>query len=260
LVRAADLFGATHLKPVHRLMTDRLERSDARYSGAPAPQLGRDRGAPAGWREAARVLLRNRQGSAAGGGPRANGSGSGDYLERATCVSFQMDGVPMTPEEFRAALAPPGASRACRPRSAQRVRNHVAVLRRIESLLRRNQPLQPPDVIRWYTSIASGISAGAIDAFTSGRIERVVTSVNSPRLQFWPAVQEVAALHAGLLSDPFVPGFNGILARLLLRYHMGRCGLPPVVFDPVDDPPRLTSAPKLEARLLELIVQSYDTE
>ena len=68
----------------------------------------------------------------------------------------------------------------------------------------------------------------------------------------------MAALHVGLLSDPFVPGFNGILARFLLRYHMGRCGMPPVVFDPELDPERLRSPPKLEARLLELIVQSRD--
>jgi hypothetical protein len=118
--------------------------------------------------------------------------------------------------------------------------------------------VQPGDVIRWYTSIACGLSAGGIAAGTLGRIERIVSAVNSPRLRFWPAVQEVAALHVNLLSDPFVPGFNGILARLLLRYHMGRCGLPPVVFDPANDPACLDSVTKLEPRLLELIVQSYD--
>jgi hypothetical protein len=169
-----------------------------------------------------------------------------------------MDGVPLTPVEFDAALSRGAGPRACRTRSAQRARNHVAILRRVESLLRRSQPLQTSDVIRWYTSIACGLSAGGIAAATLDRIDRVVSAVYSPHLRFWPAVQEVAALHVNLLSDPFVPGFNGILARLLLRYHMGRCGLPPVVFDPENDPPCFTSAAKLEPRLLELIMQSYD--
>jgi hypothetical protein len=169
-----------------------------------------------------------------------------------------MDGVPLSPDEFDAALARGAAARACRTRSAQRARNHVAILGRLESLLRRGQPLQPADVIRWYTSIACGLSAGGIAAGTLRRIDRIVSAVNSPRLWFWPAVQEVAALHVNLLSDPFVPGFNGIHARLLLRYHMGRCGMPPVVFDPSNDAPCLASATKLEGRLLELIVRSYD--
>lgn len=169
-----------------------------------------------------------------------------------------MDGVSLTQAEFRAAMASRAAAGAHRSRSAQRVRNHVAILRRVESLLRRAQPLQPAEVIRWYTSLASGLSAGGIGAGTVGRIERIVSAVNSPRLRFWPAVQEVAALHVNLLTDPFVPGFNGILARLLLRYHMGRCGLPPVAFDPVTDPPRLASVTALESRLLELIVANYE--
>jgi hypothetical protein len=134
----------------------------------------------------------------------------------------------------------------------------VAILHRVESLLRRGQPLQTADVIRWYTSIASGLSAGGLAPGILGRIERIVSAVNSPRLRLGPAVQEVAALHVNLLADPFVPGFNGIMARLLLRYHMGRCGLPPVAFDPETDPPRLASVSTLEPRLLELIVQGYD--
>ena len=163
-----------------------------------------------------------------------------------------MDGVPIRPAEVRAALAH-GAGRAGRTRTAQRARNHVAVLRRIEILLRRGQPISTTDVVRWYTSVACGLSSGGITAPTLARIDRTVSAVNSPRLRFLPAVKEVAALHVALLGDPFVPGFNGIVARLLLRYHMGRCGLPPVVFDAEEDSPHMTSAAKLEPRLLELI-------
>ena len=236
-------------------MTDSLDRSGARTRGAseraPQPQ-----GRPS-WRSAAQALLRTRRAAPLESRRRAHDP-LPDYFERATCVSFQMDGVPLSPAEFRAALTRGAAARACRAGSARRARNHVAILRRIESLLRRGRPLHAADVVRWYTSIAGGLSAGAIDAATAARVDRIVSAVNSPRLRFWPAVQEVAALHVHLLADPFVPGFNGILARLLLRYHMGRCGLPPVVFDPAADVPRLCEVAKLEPRLLELIVEGYD--
>lgn len=236
-------------------MTDRLDRSEAQTRGAPdaAALPGRQ---PAAWREAALALLRRRQGVHRTRSAGRFRSPLLDYFERATCASFQMDRVPLSPEEFRAAVTRGGAG-GPRTRSAQRARNHVAILRRIELLLRRGRPLRPADVIRWYTSIACGLSVGGVGGATEVRIEAVVSSVNSPRLRFWPAVKEVAALHVRLLADPFVPGFNGILARLLLRYHMGRCGLPPVVFDPVADLARVGAVSTLEPRLLELIVEEY---
>ena len=190
-------------------------------------------------------------------GISANGSGA-CYLERATYVSFRLDGLQVTEGEVRQALARGAASRTCRSRSAQRARNHVAILRRIESLLRRGRPLRPADVIRWYTSIACGLSSGRIDDHAAARVDHIVDAVNSPQLRVWPAVQEVTALHVRLLTDPFVPGFNGILARLLLRYHLGRCALPPVLFDPEADGPRLTDPSLLIPRLLELILESYE--
>lgn len=180
------------------------------------------------------------------------------HIEQATCSSFGMDGLPLTPEEFRTAMDRGRVARARRTRSAGRVRNHVAILRRIELLLRRGQPLSGADVIRWYTSIAGGLSAGSIGNATLGRIERIVSSVNSPRLRFRPAVQEIAALHVNLLTDPFAPGFNGILARLLLCYHLGRCGLPPVVFDPETDGRRVLSEVTLVPRLINLLLESYE--
>lgn len=231
-------------------MTDPNERPTRLTRSAAAPP-----GAEA-WRTAAREMLRRREAAASRPGALDRSAPTPTLLEEATCASFQMDGLPLSAGEFKAAVARGG--HACRTRSTQRARNHVAILRRIQSLVRRGQPLQSGDVVRWYTSIACGLSAGGIADGTLGRIDRIVSAVNSPRLRFWPAVKEVAALHVNLLSDPFVPGFNGILARLLLQYHMGRCGLPAIVFDPATDPPRTVSVAKLEPRLLELIMKSYD--
>ena len=71
------------------------------------------------------------------------------------------------------------------------------------------------------------------------------------------AIPEIAGVYVGLLEDPLVPSFNGILARLLLRYHLGRCKLPAVVFDPEVDG-RFASAEALVRRLVELLNRSYD--
>jgi hypothetical protein len=238
-------------------MPHRPQPSDAPSAGQPPPRQAEAR-LPAEWRNAARFLRQKLRGS--GGATRRGALPIPRYAERATCASFQMDGVSLGADEFRAALARGSAARSCRTRSAQRARNHVAILHRVEILLRRGQPLQTGDVIRWYTSIACGLSAGGLTDQGLARIEGVVSAVNSPRLRFWPAVKEVATLHVKLLDDPFVPGFNGILARLLLRYHMGRGGLPPVVFDPATDPPRLRAVSTLEPRLLELILATRDVD
>ena len=60
-----------------------------------------------------------------------------------------------------------------------------------------------------------------------------------------------------MLADPVVPSFNGILARLLLRYHLGRCGLPPVILVPEQDAGRLLDESHLLTRLLDLVHESY---
>ena len=180
------------------------------------------------------------------------------YFSRSTYASFRLDGLQTTEAEVAQALARGSAARACRSRLAQRVRNHVAVLRHVERLLRRGEPLQARHVIRWYTSIASGLSSGGIDDHSASRVSQIVTTMNSPQMRLWPAVQEVASLHVRLLADPFVPGFNGIMARVLLRYHLGRCGLPPVVFNPESDGPLLASEATLLPRLLEVLSESYD--
>src|SRR5687768_2519832 len=156
-----------------------------------------------------------------------------------------------------AALARGGAARAFRSRQQQRVRNHVAILRHLESLLRRGGTLKSPDVVRWYTSVACGLSTTQLDEPTTARLDAVVRQINSPHLRLRPAVQGIARVHRQMLADPVVPSFNGILARLLLRYHLGRCGLPPVLFVPERDATVLLDEQRLLARLLELIDEAY---
>jgi hypothetical protein len=144
-----------------------------------------------------------------------------------------------------------------RSRQSQRLRNHAAILHRLENDLGQTLPLTTDGVIRWYVGVSAGLSTTALDQATATRLEEVVRRINSPQLRLQPALQEVAATHAKLLADPLVPSFNGILARLLLRYHLGRCKLPAVIFDPVVDA-RLTAGDGMLRRLAELLETSYD--
>lgn len=180
------------------------------------------------------------------------------YFVAATDSSFRLDGLVVHDADLAAALAPGWARRSLGGRQQQRVRNHVAILSSIERMLARGHVLKPHDVVRWYTSVASGLSTTRLDDAAATRLDGVVRQVNSPHLRLAPAVQSIARLHHQLLIDPVVPGFNGILARLLLRWHLGRCGLPPVLFDPAHDAPALADEPKLLARLVDLIDQSHD--
>ena len=180
------------------------------------------------------------------------------YFADATDSSFRLDGLLVPRGDLLAALAPGWTGKAtCVRRQQQRVRNHVAILRHLETRLRRNIPLKPDDVIRWYTSVACGLSTTRLDEPTTARLHAIVRQINSPHLRLAPAVQEIARLHHQLLADPVVPGFNGILARLILRYHLGRCGLPPVVFVPETDAALMPDEHRLLARLLELIDKTY---
>lgn len=71
-------------------------------------------------------------------------------------------------------------------------------------------------------------------------------------------MEETANLYLELLRDPIVPSFNGILSRLLLGCQLGRCGFPPVLFDPSRDRARPGSPTALLPRLLEMVEESYD--
>jgi hypothetical protein len=62
----------------------------------------------------------------------------------------------------------------------------------------------------------------------------------------------------GLLVDPLVQGFNGILCRLLLRYQLGRCALPAVFFHPDTPPSNFLSVLTFLPILMEEIDRSFD--
>lgn len=180
------------------------------------------------------------------------------YYVEATASSFRLEGLVVPRTDLAATLARGGARAVFRSRQQQRARNHVAILRHVERLLRDGLSLEPDDVIRWYTSVACGLSTDTrLGGPTSLRLESLLRQVNSPHLRLCPAVQGIARLHRQMLADPVVPSFNGILARLVLRYHLGRCGLPPAVFKGETDAPRLLEEPRLLARLMELIDESY---
>ena len=180
-----------------------------------------------------------------------------DYYLRATWASFRLEGLDVSLEELQDALAPGADRPALRARQALRLRNHAAILHRIENDLQQGLPLTSDGVLRWYVAISAGLSTTSLDQPTEARLEEVVRRVNSPQLRLQPALQEATATHLRLLADPLVPSFNGILARLLLRYHLGRCKLPAVVWDPAVDA-RQRDAQSMLRRLVELLDESYD--
>jgi hypothetical protein len=182
------------------------------------------------------------------------------YVVAATDASFRLDGLIVPRADLASSLARgwAGRRRSLNSRQQQRVRNHVALLHSIERLLMRGDALKPADVVRWYTSVACGLSTTQLDEPTATRLDGIVRQINSPHLRLCPALQGIARLHRQLLADPVVPSFNGTLARLLLRYQLGRCGLPPVVFDPESDAGVMLDEPRLLARLLVLIDATYD--
>jgi hypothetical protein len=123
-------------------------------------------------------------------------------------------------------------------------------------MVRRGQKLRPATVVRWYTSISCGLSIAQLDASQLIRLEEFLGRINVPRLRLRAAVGEIAGVHAELLKNPIFPGFNGIVARLLLQYHLGRCGLPPVVFDAERDRGVVMEKETLVPRLIGLISES----
>jgi len=181
-----------------------------------------------------------------------------DYYLRATWSSFRLEGLDVTEDELREALGPTSSDRpTLRSRQALRLRNHAAILPRTENDLQQGLTLTGDTVLRWYVGISAGLSTTSLDQATQARLDDVVRRVNSPQLRLQPALQEVAATHLRLLADPLVPSFNGILARLLLRYHLGRSRLPGVVWDPLADA-RPRDAATVLRRLVELLDESFD--
>jgi hypothetical protein len=181
-----------------------------------------------------------------------------DYYIDATCGSFRLEGMDVLLHDVHNAIARGAAQRKFRSRAAQRVRNHVAILHSIERSLRKNHTLKTQAVLRWYTSVSSGLSTSELGIERMARLEQLVRRIDSPQLRLQPAIQEIARTHTELLSDPMFPSFNGILARLLLRYHLGRCGLPAIVFDESIPLSSLTIEQTLTLCLLGAIDESYD--
>ena len=183
---------------------------------------------------------------------------SRSYLARVSQVSFELDGIRLDDRELLEAIADGAAHKPVRPRQAQRLRNHVAILRRIGRLPHGAQPLETVTVVRWYTSISCGLSNAFLGAAALNRLTHVVGQINSPHLNVRPALEEMAGLYAELLRDPIVPSFNGILSRLLLSCHLSRCGLPPVLFDPTRDCAIPDATPGHLSLLLDRVQDSYD--
>lgn len=181
-----------------------------------------------------------------------------DFLLRFTECSFRLENLSISPPDAQFALSRSADRRGLRPPQILRIRNHLAILRWIERAVLHRLELKLPAVLRWYTSISCGLSIATVDLSRVDRLEQAIRRINSPQLRLLPAMQEIAATHVQLLADPIFPGFNGILARLLLQYHLGRCQLPPVVLDPETDRPCLRSPTTLLPRLAELIERSYD--
>jgi hypothetical protein len=184
--------------------------------------------------------------------------GDRTYLAEATYGSFRMEGLDVSETEVTAALATGQQRRVMRSRQAQRIRNHVAVLREIDGQVIGGEPLLPGTFMRWYASISCGLCPADMADANHDRLVDHIHRINFPELRLSGAVQEIAKLHRGLLADPLVPSFNGILSRLLLRFHLGRCGLPPVLFHPETPTAALTTERMLLPLLMELIESSYD--
>ncbi len=191
---------------------------------------------------------------------RTNRSGlPSSFHQQMTLSSFRLEGIDVSPADLEDAAARRiRARRAFASRQRQRLRNHMAILLSIVRQFTQRQPLRAGQVVRWYTSISAGLSLSSLDLPGMLRIESTVRNINSPQMRLQPAITEIANLHCDLLADPIFPSFNGILTRLLLQVHLGHCGLPLVMFDPLLDPTRMTDPALLLPRLLELIDLSFD--
>ena len=181
-----------------------------------------------------------------------------EYFAVNTLTSFQLEGICLQRDEVAAAILPGGTRRGFRSRTAQRIRNHVAILRKIESSLRAGATLTSQTVLRWYTSISCGLSLASLDESHMLRLDNIVRRINSPRYRLQPALTEIAHVHVQLNIDPLVPSFNGILTRLLLQYHLGRCGLPRIMFNQPVDSTLMKDESKLLKRILEMVDAAYE--
>lgn len=201
---------------------------------------------------------------------RADGSLpiSADFYAKATFVSFRLDGHDdLVEADVWGALGMiwsaagvgnqerPGAK--LRSRLTQRLRNHAAIVHHIDNALKNGVELTSDAAVRWYTTISAGLSINGLDSPALQRLAEIVRRVSFPQFRLQAALQSVATTYLRVLTEPLFPSFNGILARLLLHYHLGRCGLPAVLFDPVHDL-QIVSVERTTRRLVEMLDQRFD--
>jgi hypothetical protein len=182
-----------------------------------------------------------------------------DYFLAATYSSFALADMNIAPAQVTEAIEASSARRTFRSRQNQRIRNHIAILHQIESLLQFRRHLSVDTIVRWYTSLSCGLSTYPLDPAVISRLHNVTCDISTPQPRLRRAVTQIASLHLSLLADPVFPAFNSILARLLLRYHLGRHSLPPVTFDPAADRPQLQSLTKFIPLLLTRLEASLDS-
>jgi hypothetical protein len=209
------------------------------------------------WPRWLRLIQRKRRLAARPEAPHAPALGE-EYFAAATLSSFQLEGIQLHPSEVTEAITRGWSGKGLGSRTSRRIRNHVAILRRIESSLRAGAAITSQTVVRWYTSISCGLSLASLDETNMVRLDNVVRRMNCPQFRLQPAITEIAHVHVQLNADPLVPSFNGILNRLLLQYHLGRCGLPRVTFNPAVDSTLLKDEPRLLRRILELVDSAYE--
>lgn len=179
-------------------------------------------------------------------------------LTRITLGSFALEGIDVTVDDVADTIRRRSRRGGVRSRTQQRVRNHVAIMLAIEQSLQRGESLKPAAVLRWYTMLSNGLCPSMPADAKLLRLEQFVRRINCPHRRLQPAVQEIVSMHMQALADELVPSFSGIVARLLLHYHLGRCGLPPIAFDPAIDAPLLLNEPQLLGRVLTLVDESFD--
>ena len=178
-----------------------------------------------------------------------------EWLARITYSSFKLENLSITERDVAEALSSGAGRRALRPPQLLRIRNHVAILRHVQRSAARGGPLKLSMVVRWYTSISCGLSMG-VDLARVGRIEQYLRRINSPQLRLQQAIADVSQVYTQLTVDPIFPGFNGILARLLLQYHLARCGLPLVVLD--GDVKGCDAEDALQGRIMGMVSDAYE--
>ena len=180
------------------------------------------------------------------------------FLIDATHASFRIEGINASLEQVARAIGHQQRVRAFRSPLSHRIRAHASILRCCERLISTDRPLRGDHVVRWYTGLSAGVTSTPIESVdVRSRVESIVSRLNAPTSRLSSAIAEAVTLYHDLLRDPVVPGYNGIVARLMLNLQLGRSGLLPVIIDPAGDG-RDDAAPIDEAILIGLLGQRYD--